>query len=246
MMGPTSSADSLAGPTDGGKGHESASSRRAGMPAPAGSFDGRARSFREEQEKNRSAKRERIGVILVVAIIVLGVFAIVTARPFSPSSNGGLPTPGPPITVRFGAPSVSTVNCSAGGKAYVEQIPWTNSSEPITTGDINLRVYEIWDGDYIGDRNVVANATPSNLCAGSPPGPLSLWYAVLQAPNGTNLLTYTVAQLWTSLSGGAWNIWVQDGFVLVLVTYVSLAGTGRGIAVYGHSGGSPIQGSIPL
>jgi len=223
---------------------------RARVPARAGSFDGRARSFRQEQAKRRSARIERISEFLVVAIIILGVYTIATARPSSPSSDAVFPwLPGPsgaPIFVHLGTPSQSTVTCNAGGTAYAERIPWTNSTQPVTTGDVYVEVYEIWDRDFIGDPNAVANATPSNLCAGAPPNPTALWYVVLAAPNGTNLLTYTVGEGWESVTHGPWNIWIENGSALFLVADTSLAGTGRGFAVGGYADGSPITGSLPL
>jgi len=210
------------------------------------SIEGRARTFRESQARRRSARRGQIGQILVVAILVLAVYTIVTARPYSPSSLDRFPSPGPPIVVDFGTPNVSSVACAGGGQAYAERIPWMNSTLPVTTGDLNVRVYEIWDGDIVGDPNVVANATSTNLCAGSPPDSRALWYAVLTAPNGTNLLTYTVDNGWASLTRDAWNVWIQNGSFVTLVTGISLAGTGRGFAVVGSEGGSSINGAVPL
>ncbi|MGA7476802.1 MAG: hypothetical protein WBW47_06240 [Thermoplasmata archaeon] len=220
---------------------------RAGAPAPPGSFDGRARSFRQEQAMRRSVRRERIGTFLVVVILALGVYTILTARPYSPSSRDNFPTPGPPIIVTMGTPTGATpLNCSAGGTAYVERIPWTSATQPVATGDINLRVYEIWDGDYILDPNAVANVTPLNVCAGSPPSLSALWYAVLASPNGTNLLTYTVNHPWTAVTPGPGNVVIENGSVLTLVTSVSIADTGRGLLVVGYAGGSPIKGTVVL
>jgi len=219
---------------------------RAGVPAPPGAFDGRAHAFRESQTRKRAAQRERIGVIVVVALIVLGFYTLATARPYTTSPGSNFPTPGPQINVYFGTPSTTTLTCAGGGTAYAERVPWANTSEPVTTGDINLRLYEIWDRDFISDPNVVANATPTNLCAGATPSPIALWYAVLASPNGTNLLTFTVANDWTALGHGAWNFVIENGSALFVIASSPLAGTGRGFAVYGYSGGSPIFGNIPL
>lgn len=218
----------------------------AGAPARPRAFDGRAHSFRQEQAKRRSAWRERIVGFLVVAIFVVGVYVIVTVRTSAPSSGSGFPSPGPPVVVHLGTPSVSTLTCGAGGTAYAERITWMNSSQPITTGDVIPRVYEIWDGDIIGDPGAVANVTSSNLCAGAPPDPTALWYVVLAAPNGTNLLTYTAASDWTSVTHGPSNLWIENGSALILVTGTSLAGTGRGFAVVGNADGSPFTADVPL
>ncbi len=220
---------------------------RAGTPAPPGSFDGRARSFREEQTKRRSAQRERIGTFLVVIIIALGVYTIVTARPYSASSRYQFPPLGPEIVVTLGTPSgASPVTCAAGGTAYTERVPWTNSTQPVSTGDVSVRVYEIFDGDTIGDPNAVANVTSTNVCVGSPPDVTALWYVVLEAPNGTNLLTYTGGHQWTAVTSGPSDIQVENGSALILVTNVSLAGSGRGIAVLGLTGTSQIRGTVAL
>lgn len=212
-------------------------------PDPIGS---RARAFRQEQAGRRGRRRERIGELLVVAVIVLGIYTVVTARSYSGSSNYIPPNPGPTIVVHFGTPSASALTCGGGGTVYAERIPWTNSTQPIITGDVNVRVYEIADGDYIGDPGAVANVTPSNPCAGTPPTAETVWYVVLVAPNGTNLLTYTVDDGWASVAQRAVNVGVENGSALILVTHVSLVGTGRGLAVYGVDNESPISGSIPL
>jgi hypothetical protein len=210
------------------------------------STGGRSRRFREQEAERKSNRRQNVGVILVVVILVLGIYTIATARPYSASSHHTYPTPGPPISVQLGTPSVSTVPCAGGGTAYAEHIPWENASQTVTTGDVAVHVYEIFDGDYILDPGAVANATSSNVCAGAPPSSTSIWYAVLAAPNGTNLLGYTVANGWASVSGGPWNFDIENGSALVLVTHSSLANTGRGLAVTGFANGSPISGTVVL
>jgi hypothetical protein len=45
---------------------------------------------------------------------------------------------------------------------------------------------------------------------------------------------------------GAWNFGVQDGSTIVLVSYTSLANSGRGFEVDGAANGSIISGSLPL
>jgi hypothetical protein len=243
---PPASGPDVRKPASEGGGEPPGASPRAGSPAPPGTFDGRARSFREAQTRRRGELRERIGVVIVVLIIVLGVYTLLTAKPYTATPSSGFPIPGPTINVILGGPTVTQVPCGVGGSAYAEKIPFTGSSEPITTGDVNLRVYEIWDHDFIPDSKVVANATPSNLCGGSPPQSSFLWYAVLAAPNGTNLLTYTQDNDWTAISPGPTNFWIANGSALIMVTDASLAGSGRGFEVIGYSAGSPIFGTIPL
>jgi len=224
------------------EGEESATA----SPHRPGSYDGRARSFREAQVRRRITRRERVGVGIVVVIIALAAYTIVTARPFTGSTGGLLPVPGPEIVVQFGSPTVSTLNCSAGGTAYVERIPWVNSTQPVATGEIFVRVFEIFDGDYVGDPGAVANVTSSNLCHGTPPDSSSRWYAVLASPNGTNLLTYTTGDSWASVGGAALNFQIQGGSSMVVVSFASFSGTGHGFGVGGVAHGSVIRGTIPL
>lgn len=215
---------------------------------PAGSrrYTGRAHAFREAQAEIRRARRELLGNVIVVLIIALGVYAIVTAKPLSSSGSYVPPKQGPPIHVYFGTPSVASVPCGGGGSAYAERIPWVNSTSPIRTGDINVRVYEIWDGDWIGDPGVQANASAQSVCAGSPPGGITDWYIVLASPNGTNLLTYTDADLWLPVSGTASNLWIDNGSAIFVVTNPAITQTGRGFAVFGFENGSAISGETPL
>jgi len=207
---------------------------------------GRARSFRKAQEQRRAARNERVGVLVVILIILLGVVTIVTARPYFPGSGNPYPTPGPPIVVSLGTPVSGTVACGAGGTAFTERIAWINSTKPVGTGDVNMKVYEIFDGDFVGDPGAVANATATTVCAGVPPTSSQLWYLVLATPNGTNSLTYTVGKGWLTVSGGTGSGPIADGSFLTLVTAINLTGTGRGLAVVGSSGGSAISGSVPL
>ena len=221
---------------------------RAGEPAPRGTYDGRARSFRETQSHRRSLRRERLGQVVVVAIILLGIYAIVSARPFNPSSGSGNPAPGPPIAVTLSTPVVGQVSCGSGGTAYTERVVWSGATASVTTGDVSPRVYELFDGDIVNDIGVVPNVTSSSLCAGSPPSgaPLVSWYVVLTDPNGSILLTYTFSSGWVSVTHGEWNFAIENGSAMVVVTESSIAGMGFGFAVVGFSSGSPIRGSVPL
>lgn len=219
-------------------------------PGRPGALRERARAFRQEYARRQTLRRDRVANVVLAALLVVGAYAIVTERPGyllttlrSLESSSG---PGPPVVVHFGAPSESTVSCSAGGTAYVESLPWDNSTETLATGEVSLRLYEIWDGDNIPDPGAVANATPKNLCEGAPPDATALWYLVLVAPNGTNLLTYTEASSWSSITGGSSDLKIYDGSSLVVVSYDSLAGTGRGIEVVGFAGSSPVSGSAIL
>lgn len=213
---------------------------------PRPSHDGGARSFREQQVRRRITRRERLGIVLVVVIIALGAYTIVTARPFTGSTGGLQPVPGPEIVVQFGTPTISTLNCTAGGTAYIERIPWVNSTQPVSTSNIFVRVFEIFDGDYVGDPGAVANVTATNLCQGTPPDSSSRWYAVLAAPSGANLLTYTTGDSWRSVDGQALNFQIQSGSSMVLVSFASFSNTGHGFGVGGVAQGSVIRGTVPL
>lgn len=219
---------------------------RPGSAARSRSSAGRARAFRQKQERHRSARREVVQDLVVVVVIVLGVFAILTARPGGAPNDYVPPSPGPAIAVHLGSPSVTSVSCGNGESAYAERIPWTNSTQPVTTGDVNLRVYEIWDGDYYGDPGAVANVTSSNVCAGAAPSDTARWYAVLTGPNGTNLLTYTQAHPWVPVTPGPWDFEVENSSAIVLVSSALLVGSGRGLAVFGFADGAPVLGAVVL
>jgi hypothetical protein len=186
-----------------------------------------------------------VGVLVVVLILAFGIYTV-TVRPYAGASAYKFPVPGPTIVVTFGSPIVSEVSCTTGGTAYVERIPWINSSQPVTSGDLNVRVYEIADGDYIGDPNAEANVTSSNVCGGPPPSATTVWYTVLSEPGGPNLITYTVDDGWVAVGSGASNLGIENGSALTLVSHEMFAGTGRGISVYGLANDSPISGSVAL
>lgn len=221
---------------------------RAGEPAPPGSSEGRARSFREREALRRGRRREWIGQLLVVVIILLGIYAIVSARPFVPSTAPGPPTPGPPITVNLSKPVVGQVTCGNDAIAYTEQVVWANSTAVVTTNEVSPRVYELFDGDIVTDIGVTANVSSSTVCAGAPPsgGGLISWYVVLLAPNGTIQLSYTFSQGWKAIGTGPANLPVANGSSLVVVVDPEIAGTGYGLAVVGTAAGSSIHGSVPL
>ncbi len=221
-----------------------------GRPRGSKVFRGRARAFRQDYVRRQTLRRNRVADVVLVALIVVGAYAIVTERPgyllSTLRSLESTPGPGPPVVVHFGTPSTGTVSCTAGGTAYTESVPWNSSTETLTTGEVFVRLYEVWDGDNIPDPNAVANATPSSLCAGTPPDATALWYIVFVAPDGTNLLTYTETGAWSSVTGGSTNLPIYDGSALVVVSYDSLAGTGRGLEVVGFAGSSPISGKVLL
>jgi len=219
---------------------------RAGQPAAPGTYAGRARLFRRAQAERRTDRRDRVWTVFVVFVIGLGVFVVVTATPYSPLGYNGLPKPGPVITVTLASPVVSSISCGSGGTAISEEIGFVSSSKPVATGELVLRLYEIWDGDYIGDPNAVANASATNACEGAPPTTGALWYVVLTAPKGTNALTFTGKDLWQPIGGSPTNLTLRGGYTFVVITAYSLSGTGRGFGVEGYEAGSRIQGSVPL
>ena len=219
----------------------------AAPPVAARAAGGRARAFRRAETERRRGRRERYADVVLLAVAVVAAVLIVTTPPNSLlSGNGSSGSPGPPVRVNFGSVSVSAVPCAAGGTAYAERIPWTNASRSVTTTDIDLEVYAIFDGDNIGRGNPVANATPTNVCAGSPPDPTALWYVVLQAPNGTNVLTYTIADSWAGIAGGPSELAIANDSTLVLVSNSSLAGTGRGLKLVGFVGEDTVEGAVVL
>lgn len=219
-------------------------------PGPASprrrSRAGRAREFRTGQTQRRTTRRELVINLTILVVIVVAVYAVVTEWQRTTSAGYVPPTLGPPITVNLGAPVVSNLTCGNGATASEERISWINSTRPLMTGEVDVRVYEIWDRDYYGDPGIVFNVTSSNACAGAPPAPSSRWYVVFSNPNGTNLLTYTGATLWASVGSAPLNFTIVDGSSLTLIANPSLAGQGFGLAVFGFVNDSEVSGSVVL
>jgi len=189
-----------------------------------------------------------VGQLLVVAIIALGIYAIVSARPFVPSSGPGGPTPGPPITVNFTSPVVAPVTCGNGASASTERVVWANSTAAVTINEVSPRVYELFDGDVVADNGVSANVSSTSVCAGAPPsgGALYSWYIVLTAPNGTIELSYTFDQGWVSIDHGPVDRTIVAGSSMIVVVDPEIAEKGYGLAVVGEANGSSVHGAVPL
>ncbi|HTT73111.1 MAG TPA: hypothetical protein VMG99_03040 [Thermoplasmata archaeon] len=207
----------------------------------------RASEFRADRTNRRQRRAELVLTIVAVAAIATGAVWLVFGPPVLPGSSapGGSPN-APPIHVNFGAPVASSVPCGGGGNVTVERIPWINTTEPITTGEAELRLMEIYDGDYLSDPGAAPNVNASSVCTGAVPNPSARWYAVLQGSNGTNVLSYTVPGGWATVSGGDWNLPIPDGDSLVVVENPSLVASGFAISVVGFANGSPITGSVVL
>ena len=126
-----------------------------------------------------------------------------------------------------------------------------NASAAVSSGNLGIRLYEIWDGDWLWGSNVVPDANATSVCAAAPPGGgITAWYAVLAAPNGTNLLTYASGSMargaWAAVDGGPWNRSVTNGSSLIIVTVPEIHDTGRGLSLFGFENGGPISGCVTL
>ncbi len=206
-----------------------------------------ARQFHTDRAERRRRRTDVTVTVVAVVVLLLAVYVLVTARPSAP---GGGPandsSDAPPILVALGTPVVSQVNCSGGGTVTAERVAWINATEPITTGDAYPRVGEVADGDFVGDPDAVAEANATSLCDGPQPNPTARWYMVFEDPNGTNALTYTVADGWATIGGGAWNVLIPDGGNLTVVEYPSLAHTGFNLSIIGFANGAQIEGTVVL
>ncbi len=217
------------------------------VPDPSPTADpprSKARTYR--MARSATVARRRGWAVAGVALVVLAVatYTIATSGPLTHGYSP--PGPGSSIVVQFGTPTTEAMTCAEGGTAYVETIPWLNSSGPVWTAGVSVIVFEITDGDFIGDPGVVANASPTVPCAGTPPPYSGLWYAVLLAPNSTTVLAFTDDAHWTAVTPGPSNVQVPNGSSLLLVTQRSLAESGRGLEVTGLSNSIPVRGSVTL
>ncbi len=210
------------------------------------SSPGRAAAYRSRVAGRRRERLERTLEVAAVVVILVGVYAVLTARPVAPGSNPIVVPTGPPIRVQLGDPVTGSIACGAGGNATLQTVPWENATAPVTTGVIQIRVVQLGDGDVLGDNGVGANATPGSACAGSPPTPTQRWYGVLAGPNGTNLATFTFNQEWHSTSEAPWDVPVENGSLIRIVENPSLAGVGYGLQVVGFVDGSEISGLVSL
>jgi hypothetical protein len=213
-------------------------------PAPA---PGGAREFRERRTRRRQSRTDLAVTGIAVVVLVLAVVVLLTVKPVVPGS--GPPddsSNAPPIVVRFGTPVVSEVTCGSGGNVTAERVPWINSSQPITTGDADPRITEIADGDFVSDPHATPTVNATDVCTGAAMDLTSRWYAVLEDPNGTNALTYTVADGWQTVAGGEWNVLIPDGANLTVVENPSMAGSGYALSMIGFANGAAITGSVTL
>ncbi len=222
------------------------------FPAPAPARPprgaGRAAAYRQRRAERRKAWGDRLEVIAVVGVIILSIVVLVTVWTGSPTLFSSPPPPitGPPIVVSLGTPTVSNVTCGDGGSVTAERIPWINATQPVTTGDVAVRVVELFDGDFVPDANSHPNVTASNLCVGPTPTPASRWYAVLSGPNGSNLFTYTEATAWVSVTSGPVNVGIENGSALTVIENPSLAAKGFGVHILGFVNETAVTGSVTL
>ena len=205
-----------------------------------------AADFRAGRDAHRRGRWEVVVEVIAVALIVLGAFAILTAKPIPPGGDLVTVPTGPPIHVTLGTPVVTSVTCGDGSSATVERVPWENASVEVGTGVVQIRVIQLGDGDIVADGGVPATATPTNACAGAPPSGNERWYGVLADPNGTNVDTFTFDQQWHSVTNASWNVPIENGSSVLVVENPSLAAQGYGLQVVGLDNGSTISGLMPL
>jgi hypothetical protein len=206
-----------------------------------------AQEFRTTRAEHRRDRTDSMVAAVAVVVLVVAAYAVLTARPVAPGT--GPPdanSDAPAIVVRLGTPLAAVVNCTGGGNVTTERVPWINESQPITTGDADPRITELFDGDFVSDPHAAANVNATSVCTGSVPDPTSRWYAALESPNGTNVLSYTVAGGWQTVGGGAWNVLIPDGSNLTIVENPSLVQIGYSLNIIGFANGAAITGAVTL
>jgi len=200
------------------------------MSAPAGSAPWRAGPRR---------RRLWIPVVVVVALAVIaGLAYLYLIRP--------TPAPAPaPISVVLGTPTTGSVTC-AGATLQTETLPWVSSSGPVTNTQLSMEIFAAGEGNEIGGNNGPATVTTGSLCTGGAPTGTYDWYAVLVAPGGSNLASYTYSTGWQSVSSSPPPYAVTVGSALTIVSTHSNAGVGDGFRLDCVPGGPVVNGYSAL
>lgn len=166
-----------------------------------------------------------VGVALVVAFVGYLAYQDVLAPALAPA-----PPSAGPITVLFGTPSTGSIACG-GATVPTERLPWESASRPVTTAQVAFTITEIGDGDSLGGPNTAGVATNQSLCAGNPPrGPYE-WYAVLVAPSGENLATFSLQQGWIGIGGASLPLPISNGSAVEVLSTSSYAAHGDAFVV---------------
>jgi hypothetical protein len=221
-------------------GSDPSASPTAGGPSPRGP----AERFRAQRRSRRSRGWDAAVTGAAFVVVVLAVAVILTARPTIPGSHDAPPPP--PIVVAFGTPTVTQVNCTGGGMVYAERIPWESTPVAVSSGDLTPRVIELFDGDIVNDQGADPKVTAQNVCAGTAPSGEARWYGVLGDPNGSYVLTYTIAQGWLGVGGGPSSLDIQNDSSLTIVMFQNLSNSGYGLRIVGFVNGAQITGSVTL
>ena len=219
------------------------------MPsAPRRTYRGRtleeaAESLPSRRKRGEVRRNQYVAVLLIVVILgAAGAYAVISAPP---SSSGGGSGP-VPITVVLGTPAGGSVTCGDGKSMVTEHVAWLNSSAPVSTSQFRLEVQEIGDGDVIGADNPPGIVTPTNLCLGSAQPYVYDWYGVLEAPNGTNIATYTYASGWQGVPPATVPVEMAVNATFVLVSASDFIGLGYALEVLPFGPGAPVNGFTAL
>lgn len=216
--------------------------RDAGDPA-AGTPSSRAGAYRQRRAKKRTPLR-LLAAEAVVFLAVVGVIYLVTApKPAPPPSiaPGGGNYPGQ-IRIALAPPVVASTACGTSKNYSTEQLRVNSTSIPLTTKELTLVVVELGDGDFIDSASTTPMVTAGAVCVSTPPlGGLS-WYAVLVAPSGANLASFTYSQGWAPVAGAPFPGPVDNGSALCFVFAQSVAGFGYGVYLQGVIGGPIVSG----
>jgi hypothetical protein len=203
----------------------------------------RAGAYRQRRVRKRTPFR-LLAAEIVVFLAVVGVIYLATApKPATPPSiaPGGGNYPGQ-VRIALAPPAVANSSCGTAKSYTTEALRVNSTTIPLTTKEITLVVVELGDGDFINSASTPPVVTATDVCVNTPPSGGLSWYAVLIAPSGANLASFTYSQGWAPVPGAPFPGPVDNGSALCFVFAQSIAGLGYGVYVQGVENGPLVSG----
>jgi hypothetical protein len=203
----------------------------------------RAGDYRNRRARRRTPYRV-LAVEVVVFLAIVAVIYVATApKPSIPTvgSQGGHAYP-PQVRVQLAPVVVGSTACGAAHNYTTEKLRINSTTTPLTTQTITLTVVELADGDFIDSASTAPVVSATSVCVNTPPAGGISWYAVLVAPSGANIASFTYSQGWAPVGSAPFPGPVTNGSALSFVFAQSIAGLGYGVYIQGVEGGPLVAG----